>query len=136
VRKDHDAGKAYYHDGEVADLVPGSYDVISAFYFVRTLALDPDGVFYLDSHSDRKNYPIKVNVLGRENIEVPAGKFSCVIVEPTLREGAFFKNEGSLRIWLTDDDRRMPVQMKSQIPVGAIAVVLSEYTRPEPSVKG
>lgn len=130
VRKDHAAGKAYYHDGEVSELVPGSYDVLSAFYFVRTLSLNPDEEFYLDSHSDHKNYPIKVNVLGREQIEVPAGKFPCVIVEPTLREGAFFKNEGSLRIWLTDDEQRMPVQMKSRIPVGAITVVLYEYTRP------
>jgi hypothetical protein len=118
VRKDHEAGKAYYHDGEASEMVPGSHDVLSAFYAVRTLPLEQGREFYLNSHTDRKNYPIKVTVLGRERVEVPAGIFDCVVVEPTLRSGDFIKNEGSLKIWLTDDERRIPVQMKSKIPVG------------------
>ncbi|MCA9727916.1 MAG: DUF3108 domain-containing protein [Candidatus Eisenbacteria bacterium] len=130
VRKDHAAGKAYYHDGQVCDMTPNSHDVLSAFYYVRTLPLTEGNEFYLSSHTDRKNYPIKVNVLGRERVEVPAGTFDCIVVEPTLRSGDFIKNEGSLKIWLTDDERRIPVQMKSKIPVGSIAVVLEKYVRP------
>jgi hypothetical protein len=131
VRKDHRAGKAYYHDGAVVDMAPGSYDVLSAFYAVRTLPLEKGKEFYLNSHTDKKNYPIKVTILGRERVEVPAGTFDCVVVEPTLRSGDFIKNEGSLKIWLTDDARRMPVQMKSRIPVGSVVVALQSFERPE-----
>ncbi len=130
VRKDHDNAKAYYHDGKVVDLTPGAYDVLSAFYFVRTMPLKEGDVYELDSHTDRKNYPIKVKVHRREKVTVPAGTFDCVVVEPMLQSGDFFKNEGSLHIWLTDDDRRMPVQMKSKIPVGSIAVELESFERP------
>lgn len=131
VRKDHEAGKAYYHDGEVAEMVPGSHDVLSAFYAVRTLPLEKGREFFLNSHTDRKNYPIKVTILGKERVKVPAGTFDCVVVEPTLRSGDFIKNEGSLKIWLTDDARRMPVQMKSKIPVGSVVVSLQRFVRPE-----
>ena len=130
VRKDHEAGKAYYHDGEVFDMTPGSYDVLSAFYFVRTLPLRDGDEYLLESHTDRKNYPIQVTVHRRERVTVPAGTFDCVVVEPTLRSGDFFKNEGSLIIWLTDDERRIPVQMRSKIPVGSIDVELESFERP------
>lgn len=130
VRSDHAAGKAYYHDGSSYDLTPGAYDVLSAFYYVRTLPLVDGDEYFLDSHSDKKNYPIRVTVHRRERVSVPAGTFDCVVVEPTLRSGDFFKNEGSLTIWLTDDERRMPVQMKSKIPVGSISVELESFERP------
>lgn len=74
-----------------------------------------------------------MTVRGREKVETPAGTFDCLVVEPTLRSGAFFKNEGKLTIWLTDDDRRMPVLMRSKLPIGAISVELTEYQRPVPS---
>jgi hypothetical protein len=129
IRMDQNAGRAYYHDGDVVEMAPGSFDVLSAFYFVRTIPLKIGSEFYLDSHSDKKNYPLKVKVVKRDTVETPAGEFACVVVQPTLRDGAFFKSEGSLQIWLTDDDRRIPVQMKSKIPVGAISVVLENYQR-------
>jgi hypothetical protein len=72
-----------------------------------------------------------VTVTGRERVETPAGAFDCLLVEPTLRSGAFFKNEGKLTIWLTDDARRMPVLMRSKLPIGAISVELIEWDRPD-----
>jgi hypothetical protein len=59
-------------------------------------------------------------------VKTPAGKFQCVVVEPLLRAGGIFKNKGRLVIWLTDDERRIPVQMKSKVMIGSIKVVLQE----------
>lgn len=132
VRLDQETGVARYHDGREFPIPRGTYDVLSAFYIVRTMSLEEGAEFLLDSHADRKNYPIKVSVQKRERVETPAGTFDCIVVEPTLRSGAFFKHEGRLTIWLTDDERRIPVQMKSKIPVGSISVVLTELIRPEP----
>ena len=131
VRSDHEAKTAYYHDGKSYDIVPGAFDILSAFYYIRTTELILGEVVELETHSDRKNYPIRVNVLKKERVEVPAGTFDCIVVEPEL-QGDFFQSDGSLKIWLTDDDRRMPVQMKSKIPVGSIAVVLKSFERSQP----
>jgi hypothetical protein len=71
---------------------------------------------------------MEVRVLGRETIKTPAGKFNCVVIEPLLKAGGIFKNNGRLVIWLTDDERRMPVLMKSKVAIGSVKVVLQEYT--------
>jgi hypothetical protein len=68
-----------------------------------------------------------VRVVRRENVEVPAGTFRCLVVEPLLKSAGLFKQEGSLTIWLTDDARRMPVLMKSKVAVGSIAAELESF---------
>jgi hypothetical protein len=127
---DHDTRRASYQNGKVFEFAPGAHDVLSAFYYVRTLNLEPGLEFWLESHADRKNYPLKVVVHGRERIKVPAGTFDCLVVEPMLRTPGLFKHKGKLTIWLTDDERRIPVQMQSKIPVGSISVVMTDYERP------
>ena len=42
----------------------------------------------------------------------------------SLNAGGIFKNTGRLVIWLTDDERRMPVLLKSKVTIGSISVVL------------
>jgi hypothetical protein len=130
VRFDQVRAVATYQDGREAAVTPGAFDVLAAFYRVRTMPLQPGQTLFLESHDNRKNYPLRVTVRCRERVETPAGTFDCLVVEPTLRSGAFFKNEGKLTIWLTDDDRRMPVLMRSKLPIGAISVELIEYRRP------
>lgn len=130
VRFDQERGVAVYQDGKEHPLERGALDVLAAFYRVRTLPLEVGQTIYLTSHDNRKNYPLKVTMHSRERVETPAGTFDCLVIEPTLRSGAFFKNEGKLTIWLTDDERRMPVLMRSRLPIGAISVELIEYERP------
>lgn len=131
ARFDPERGVVTYHDGSETKVTPPVYDVLAAFYRVRTMPLEPGQKHYLTSHENRKEYPLRVSVIGRERVETPAGTFDCVVLEPTLRSGAFFKNEGKLSIWLTDDERRMPVLMRSKLPIGAISVELIAFQRPE-----
>jgi len=122
---------AIYGNGKVVEMLPGTHDVLSAFYDVRCRKLEVGDEIYLECHADRKNYPLKTRVLRRETVEVPAGKFDCLVVEPMLRTPGLFKNEGSVTIWLTDDERKVPVKMSSNLPVGAISVLLTEMTTPQ-----
>jgi hypothetical protein len=130
IEMDHEHRLARYQDGRVFEFAPGAHDVLSAFYYLRTQALEPDQEIWLESHADRKNYPLRVKVHGKERVETPAGRFDCVAVEPMLRTPGLFKHEGKLTIWLTDDHRRMPVLMKTKIPIGTITVTLTDHERP------
>ena len=49
-----------------------------------------------------------------------------ISLEPILKEEGVFKQKGSLRIWLTDDERKIPVQMKSKVLVGHITAELTK----------
>jgi hypothetical protein len=132
MRFDHDRGMAVYADSVESEILPGSQDVLSAFYFVRSLPLAVGMVIEVPNHSDGKNYPLQVRVIGRETVEVPAGKFSCWVVEPLLKSAGLFKQEGRLTIWLTDDARRMPVLMKSKVAVGSIVAELESFRMGRP----
>ena len=94
--------------------------VLSSFYYVRTMPLRVGESFDIDNYGDGKIYPLKVLVHKKERVEVPAGRFDCIVVEPVLRVEGIFKQKGRLAIWLTDDERKIPVLMKSKVLIGSI----------------
>jgi len=102
-------------------------DVLSAFYFIRTQDLKVGQSIFVDNHADKKNYPLEVKVLRKERIKVPAGTFNCVVVEPILKASGIFQQKGSLTVWLTDDQIKMPVLMKSKVFIGSISTELTNY---------
>lgn len=132
IRFDPDSGKAYYADGRVFDTTPGIHDVLSAFYYVRTLPLETGSTTAVMTHDSRKNYDLQVIVHGRERVKVPAGVFDCVVVEPIILGDGLFQHEGKLTVWLSDDAYKMPVLMKTKVKVGSIDASLKEYTRGQP----
>ena len=121
-----DSMKMRYKNGQSFPVPGPVQDALSSFYLTRTQALPIGGRIGFDYHASRKTAPMEVRVLGREDVNVPAGKFHCVVVEPLLHAGGIFKNKGRLLIWLTDDDRRIPVLMKSKVMIGSVKVVLQE----------
>jgi hypothetical protein len=123
---DYDKQEARYLDGRSFPIPPEVQDALSSFYFTRTQPLPVGGSLFFDYHASRKSLPLEVKVLGRQEVTTPAGKFKCVVVEPLLKAGGIFKNKGRLVIWLTDDERRMPVLMKSKVMIGSISATLVE----------
>ncbi len=123
---DYGKQEARYLDGRTFPIPPVVQDALSSFYYTRTTALPLGGSVVFDYHAGRKSTPLEVKVLGRQRVETPAGSFDCVVIEPMLKAGGIFKNKGRLVIWLTDDERRMPVMMKSKVTIGSISVTLVE----------
>jgi hypothetical protein len=123
---DQVAHRATYKD-KVVPIPPRTQDVLSAMYYVRTLPLAVGQSISIANHTDKKNYPLVVKVHGRERVKVDAGEFDCWVVEPILRGPGIFTQKGRLTVWLTDDERRMPVLMKSKVVIGHVAAVLKSY---------
>jgi hypothetical protein len=113
------------------DIPAYTQDAMSAFYFSRTLDYkkmkEGDKILLQNFYKDQ-TYPLEVRYLGKETIEVPAGEFRCIKVEPLVQEGGLFKSEGSIVVWMTDDERRMPVKVKTKVIIGSIDADLSEYS--------
>ncbi|MFN2370393.1 MAG: DUF3108 domain-containing protein [Candidatus Krumholzibacteriia bacterium] len=131
---DHEACKAVYADGRTFDTEPGVQDVLSAFFYVRNLDLAPGKVYSVPAHASRKTYELKVVVHGRERVKVKAGTFDCLVVEPMLEGEGLFKHEGKLTMYITDDAQRVPVLIRTKVPVGSIDVQLTEYRPGRPLV--
>ncbi len=128
----HQEEVANYADGQKFDIMTGIQDVLSAFYFVRNLDLGSGDTYSLLAHSSRKSYDLKVIVHGKEQVKVAAGTFDCYVVEPVLQGEGLFKHEGKITIYVTDDQYRVPVLIKTKVPVGSIDVELKEYSPGEP----
>jgi hypothetical protein len=117
----------YYQDDtvEVNEYVQ---DALSMLYYLRTQNLKVGDEIEIDNYTDGKCYPVKVIVRERERVNVQAGSFDCLVVEPMLQTVGVFKNEGQLKVWLTDDRLKLPVLMKSKVLVGSISAELTDYT--------
>ena len=102
-------------------------DVLSAFYWVRTQPLEVGRTLQVEAMDDLKTYRLAVQVLAREKVKVKAGTFECFLVQPLLMGEGLFKTKGEVYIWITADERRIPVKMRSEIFIGAISAVMTDY---------
>jgi hypothetical protein len=136
IKFDREYHFARYDDGEEVAIHPFAQDELSAFYYARTLPLVVGQDLFIDSHANHKNYPLKVIVHGRETVEVSAGTFDCFAIEPVIREGGIFTAKGRLTIWVSADERRIPVKMRTKVVVGSITASLQEYRLGERAVRG
>lgn len=106
------------------------HDILSAFYFVRTLDLSSmkkGETFYLKNFFEDTTFTLGVRIQGKNVCEVDAGTFNCIVVEPLVVQGGLFQSEGSIYIWLTDDERKMPVKVATKIPIGFVEAKLTSY---------
>jgi hypothetical protein len=104
-------------------------DILSSLYLVRAKALKIGEDVLLDIHSG-KNWPLVVKVLRRETVKVAAGKFDCFVVEPHLRNHGLFVQKGrKLTVWITADERRIPVRMEAEILIGSVSAELKDQRR-------
>lgn len=105
-------------------------DILSAFYYARTLDFrnfKEGDVMTVQYFYDDKYVPLDIRFQGREDVDVSAGKFHTFCVKPELKEG-FTSKTSDLYIWLSDDDRKIPVQVKMKIVIGSLVAELTDYS--------
>ncbi len=103
-------------------------DDVSFLYFVRTLPLRPGDVYTIPRYFKESGNPVVIKVLRRETVEVPAGTFNTVVVQPIIKTAGLFGEGGEAEVYFTDDSRRMLVQLRSKVPVvGSLSLHLKEY---------
>ncbi len=107
------------------------HDIMSAFYYARMLDYSTikvgEGIKLFNFYKDR-SHELTVKFLGRQELEVGAGTFNTIVVEPLVKEGGLFKAEGRIVIWLTDDERKIPIRVNTKVVIGSIDTELREYS--------
>ena len=112
------------------ELMQPVLDMLTSLYYVRSKPLEPGKEVVFDIINREEKYPLVVKVLGKETVKTEAGKFKCIIVEPQFRgEGIFVSKGKDLKVWVTDDEYKMPVKMKVEVFIGSVSAELLEYKR-------
>jgi hypothetical protein len=117
--------------GPVAlDVEPCVLDVLSAFYVARARYV-PGQPLYVPVFDNGRRFDLVFRELGHTRLDLPAplGDDTPVrIVEPIVPAGSgLFAQEGRLIVWVTDDDRRIPVRAQSKVAVGSVTVEIEGY---------
>ena len=76
---------------------------------------------------DRKVEDLYFRYLGKENVKTRNGKeYRCQKVSVFLLQGDFFPEGEYMKIWFTDDQNHLPVQVETKIQVGSVKAILLE----------
>lgn len=102
----------------------------SFLYFVRTIPLEVGKEYVFERYFRPDRNPVRIQVLRKERVRVPAGEFETIVIRPIIKARGVFSENGNAEIWLTDDPRRLMVQMKSQMKLGSLSLYLRSYTPP------
>jgi len=122
-------GSTYVEDNrEPQATVPLPLDDGSFLYFVRTIPLEVGKEYTFDQYFRPDRNPVRIQVLRKERIKVPAGTFETIVIRPIIKARGVFSEDGRAEIWLTDDDNRLMVQMKSHMKLGSLSLFLRSYT--------
>ena len=120
------------------DILPGSFDPLSAFYYVRLVDLKENSIVERPVTDGKKCVVGQATVVRRERIKIDSGTYDTYLIEPDLKHvgGVFEKSkDAKIQIWITADKRRMPVKLKSKVIVGSFVGELISATYSPHGVK-
>lgn len=101
-------------------------DPYSLLYYLRTIPLKVGDLLAFTTFDNGEFIDFQLTVHRTETVKVPAGEFFCLVLEP-FREGKpLLKNRGDMTIWLSDDEKRLPVKIESKTSFGSMIFRLKE----------
>lgn len=110
---------------------PNSQDLISSLYYLRkffaTEDIQENEYFNINMFYDSKNRFFKLQYLGKEIINTRLGKIECLKFKPTTKRSRIFRGEGSITIWLSNDQNRIPVRIQADLLIGSIKADLNNF---------
>jgi hypothetical protein len=120
---------------EERESVADPLDDAAFFYFLRTIPMEIGKSYDFHRYFDPRANPVTIRVLRREKIEVPAGQFDAIVIQPMIKTNGLFSEGGHAELWLSDDNRRILLQMKSKLGISSLNLYLRKFTLP-PIVPG
>ncbi len=106
-------------------------DVLSVAYYARTLDVrnSPVGTeFILNVYLDNEIYPLKFRIDGREVLSTDVGKINSIRIIPEVINGRVFKDKNAMKVWVSDDENKLPLRIQADILVGSIKADITGHS--------
>lgn len=118
--------------GDLGSALP--LDEIAFIYYIRTLPLEMGKTYTLNRYFKEDGNPVKVTVLRKDQRETEGVLYNTIVVAPEIQTDGLFGEGGQSEIHFTDDERRVPVYVKSDIPnfPGSLTLHLRSITEGHP----
>lgn len=106
-------------------------DILSAIYFLRTHDLELGKKFNVPISDSGRVYQVSVAVTEKKRMKTSLGRVPVVKIEPQLfGPGSMIAEKGRFSIWLTDDNRRIPVSARVKMEYGTFDITLKKALHP------
>lgn len=135
----HETRKAMWYEREpnpgsaTIDFSEPVQDVLTVIYFLRTRKLSVGDSFDVPVSDAGRIFRLSVKAVERKEISTVLGKVPAIRVEPALfGDTALVRARGTLSIWITDDDRRLPVKAQLRVDIGTFDIKLKRLTYLQP----
>jgi uncharacterized protein DUF3108 len=96
----------------------------SFLYFLRTVPIELGASYEFPRYFIPDRNPVRLDVLGRDTIDVPAGRFDALVIRPMIKAKGVFSKDGRAQIWLSNDADHVLLQMTSHLKIGSISLHL------------
>jgi hypothetical protein len=114
---DRDLVKNRVAQRKLLSVPPCVHDELAALARLRSMPARPGDTFELPVSNGKKSIVVRVEVQQRETVKTPAGVFEAIRYEAFLFNNVLYRRQGHLWFWLTDDERRLPVQFRISLRV-------------------
>jgi hypothetical protein len=103
-------------------------DDTAFLYFVRTLDLEVGREYSFDRYWNQEGNPVRVRVLRRETVTVPAGTFDTLVLQPLIRTSGLFSEGGEAEVYFAETGARQLVMLRAKVSFGTLQLQLEEFT--------
>jgi hypothetical protein len=106
-----------------------TFDVISAYYFARSLDMNKvikGQKFTMSYFLNDVISQLDIEYVGKEVVKTALGTFNCLKFSPSIEPGRIFRKDSKLYLWITDDGNRIPVKAHVEVLVGSITMELTD----------
>ncbi len=141
VRYVYERGKAAYTETDVlkgavvktaeTDIPACVTDVVGGLYRLRAMKMEPGQSVQIPTSNGLKTANVKISALNREEVATKLGKFKTIRYEADVFNGVLYRRSGRLFVWITDDDRRLPVQIQLRMQFLTIGTITLQLEKAE-----
>lgn len=134
---DHDAKLATWTSkldmsSKVIPIEKGTRDVLSLLYFMRRTGIKPGEAKSFRVLVDDKIFDLKLKGIEYDHVRVrKKGKLRCMRIQPDAKFGGIFSRKGEVRMWFTDDKRRICTAVRGKVPMVSLKAQLLSVDGPE-----
>jgi hypothetical protein len=128
VRLGRTAEEAAAPEAVVLPLAPHARDAIAALFYARTLPLEPGMRYRIPVNEAGRSLVVDLAVAGRESIQIQGKTWPAIRLTPAIEQRVTRRRAVTAELWVSDDDRRIPLLVTVDAPFGAFRVELASYT--------
>jgi len=120
--------------GGAFDFTEPIQDVLTVIYYLRTQKLETGKSFDVPVTDAGRVFRMSVTAFEEKEIDTVLGKVTAIRVEPALfGDTSLVRARGQLSIWITKDDRHLPVRAQLKVDLGNFDIKLKRVSYPQPN---